>query len=58
MAAALIPPNVVQMVSEETTLSAQLDHGDDPWYTTNSQMFGTGGESTMQPIKDWMQKEK
>ena len=47
VAAALIPPNVVKMVSEESTLNAQLDHGKDPWEVTRSEMFGTGGKTTM-----------
>ena len=47
MAAALIPPNVVKMVSEESTLNAQLDHGKDPWEVTRSEVFGTSGKTTM-----------
>ena len=50
MAAALIPPNVVKVVSDESTFNAQLEHGKDPWEVNRSEMFGTGGEST---LGDW-----
>ena len=55
VAAALIPPNEVKMVSEDTTFSAQLDHGEDPWYVKSNDILGNSGKSTMQPLKDFIQ---
>lgn len=57
VAAALIPPNVVKMGSEESTLNAQLDYGKDPWEVTRSEMFGTAGKTTMGEW-DWNKNKK
>ena len=40
VAAALIPPDVVSMISQDVNLTSQLATGDDPWFTSRSEMFG------------------
>ena len=55
--AALIPPNVVKMTSEETQLNTELLHGEDPWVIKTSELLGhTGRESTMKELKEWYNK--
>ena len=60
VAAALIPPNVVKMVSLDQDLTTQLAHGDDPWMVSRNQIFGDGqGESeTTKKLKDWYYSKK
>ena len=40
VAAALIPPDVVSVISQDVNLTSQLATGDDPWFTSRSEMFG------------------
>ena len=61
MAAALIPPNVVNMTSSDLSLSAQLSHGEDPWEMSRSEMFTMSdikGEKTILQVKDWYNKKE
>ena len=56
MAAALIPPNVIKMTSNDVSRSAQLSHGEDPWEMSRSEMFTMSdkkGERTILQVKDW-----
>ena len=46
VAAALIPPDVVSMISQDVNLTSQLATGDDPWFTSRTEMFGGRKEDT------------
>lgn len=46
VAAALIPPDVVSVISQDVNLTSQLATGDDPWFTSRSEMFGGSKEDS------------
>ena len=46
VAAALIPPDVVSVISQDVNLTSQLATGDDPWLTSRSEMFGGSKEDS------------
>lgn len=61
VAAALIPPNVMKMTSNDLSLSTQLTHGEDPWEMSRSELFTMSdkkGESTIIQVKDWYTKKQ
>ena len=46
VAAALIPPDVVSVISQDVNLTSQLATGDDPWFTSRSELFGGSKEDS------------
>ena len=56
VAAALIPPNVIKMTSNEVRLNAQLSHDEDPMIMSRSELFTMSdkkGEKTILQVKEW-----
>ena len=58
VAAALIPPDVVSVISQDVNLTSQLATGEDPWFTSRSEMFGGSKEdSVTEQIKKFRNSE-